>query len=68
MTSDRRVFRTISPRAGYGADAMRATVEDGRLVKLEGDPKDRVGRGELTPVARRYIERVYSKDRLLTRI
>jgi len=59
-----RVFRTISPRSGYGADAIRATVENGRLVKVEGDPEDRIGRGVLSPAAARYVERVYGENRL----
>lgn len=59
------VIRTVSPRIGYTADCILAHVEDGRLVKVEGDPGDRVGRGLLTPFAQRYVERVYSKERLL---
>ncbi|MHC4222431.1 MAG: molybdopterin-containing oxidoreductase family protein [Planctomycetota bacterium] len=65
MPESHRVIRTVSPRAGYGADIILAKVEDGRLVEVSGDPDDRVGRGELTPFARRYVERVYSKERLL---
>jgi len=54
----------VSPRSGYGADVMIATVESGRLVEVEGDPDDRVGRGVLTPAAARYVERIYGEDRL----
>ncbi|MHC4939575.1 MAG: molybdopterin-containing oxidoreductase family protein [Planctomycetota bacterium] len=60
-----QTFITVSPRAGYTGDVIRATVENGRLVKVEGDPNDRIGRGVLSPAAARYVERVYSKDRLL---
>lgn len=60
-----RVIRTVSPRTGYTADLILAHVEDGRLVKVEPNPDDRVGRGLLTPFAQRYVERVYSKERLL---
>ena len=59
------VIRTACPRAGYGGEAILAHVEGGRLVKVEGDPDDRFTRGRLTPFAERYVERVYSKDRLL---
>ena len=45
---------------------MRVHVEDGRIVKIEGDGGSRVGQGKLTPFARRYIERIYSEDRILT--
>jgi len=65
VPGDRRTFRTISPRSGYGADVIRATVEDGRLIRVEGEPDDRVGRGLLTPTAQRYVERVYSDQRIL---
>ncbi len=64
MSEDRRTFRTVSPRAGYTGDIIRATVENGKLVRVEGDPDDRIGRGVLSPAAARYVERVYSKDRL----
>ncbi|MHC4957597.1 MAG: molybdopterin-containing oxidoreductase family protein [Planctomycetota bacterium] len=64
--SERRTFNTASPRPGYGADIMRVHVEDGRIVGIEGAPDDRAARGELTRFAQRYIERVYSEDRLLT--
>ena len=59
------VFRTVSPASGYGGDAMLAHVEDGRLVRVEGDPKDRFARGLLSPFAQRYVERVHGKERLL---
>jgi len=64
VSPERRIIRTVSPRAGYGGDIMLAHVEDGRLVRVEGDPESRVARGELTPFARRYVERVYHPDRL----
>ncbi|MHC4956128.1 MAG: molybdopterin-containing oxidoreductase family protein [Planctomycetota bacterium] len=64
MSPERRTFRTVSPRSGYTGDVMRATVEDGRLISVEGDPDDRIGRGKLSPAAQRYVERVYSPDRL----
>jgi anaerobic selenocysteine-containing dehydrogenase len=44
---------------------MLAHVEGGRLVRVEGDPTDRFARGELTPFARRYVERLGGPDRLL---
>ena len=65
MAEDRRIIRTVSPRAGYGADVLRAHVEDGRLVKVEADTGDRVARGKLTSFAKRYVERNYNKERLL---
>ena len=64
MAPERKVIRTVSPRSGYTGDVILATVEDGRLVKVEGDPKDRIARGRLSPAAQRYVERVYSEERI----
>ena len=60
-----KIFRTVCPRKCYDACAMLAHVEDGRLVKVEGDPDGRVTRGALCPRADRYVERTYHPDRLL---
>ncbi len=59
------VFRTVSPRAGFGGEAIVARVEDGRLTGIAADPKDRFTRGLLTRFARRYPQRVYAEERLL---
>ncbi|MEE8107273.1 MAG: molybdopterin-dependent oxidoreductase [Planctomycetota bacterium] len=64
--SDERVIRTVCPRACYDACGMLAHVEDGRLVRVEGDPEHETARGVLCPRADRYVERVYHKDRILT--
>ncbi|MEM8885402.1 MAG: molybdopterin-dependent oxidoreductase [Planctomycetota bacterium] len=64
MSDDSRPIRTVSPRAGYTGDILRAHVEDGRLVRVEGDPDYRIGRGMLSRTAARYVERVYSEERL----
>ncbi|MFQ5843707.1 MAG: molybdopterin-dependent oxidoreductase [Planctomycetota bacterium] len=60
-----KVVRTVCPRQCYDACAMLAHVEDGRLVRVEGDPEGRVTRGRLCPRADRYVERTYHPDRLL---
>jgi anaerobic selenocysteine-containing dehydrogenase len=43
---------------------MLVTVEDGRAVKLRGDPEHPFTRGFLCQKVTRYLERVYHKDRL----
>ncbi len=45
--------------------ALRVTVEDGRGVKLAGDPEHPVTRGFLCAKVARYLEREYSPQRLL---
>ena len=43
-----------------------ATVDDeGRAVRLRGNPDHPYSRGELCPKVNRFLERVYSPDRLL---
>ncbi|MCK6458548.1 MAG: molybdopterin-dependent oxidoreductase [Planctomycetes bacterium] len=58
-------FRTASPASGYGGEALLAHVEDGRLVRVEGDPDDRFARGRLSAFAGHYVERLNGPDRLL---
>ena len=42
-----------------------ATVEDGVAVKLRGNPDHPYSRGELCPKVNRFLDRVYSPDRIL---
>jgi anaerobic selenocysteine-containing dehydrogenase len=45
---------------------MRVTVEDGRAVRVEGDPAHPVTRGFLCVKVNQYVEHVYSDRRVLT--
>jgi len=45
--------------------AWEVTVEDGRAVKLAGDPNHPYTRGTLCAKVNRYLDRVYSPDRIL---
>jgi len=65
VSGDTRIVRTVTPLAGYGAEPLLAHIRDGRLVKVAGDPDDRTSRGRLTRFAERYVERVYSEERIL---
>jgi anaerobic selenocysteine-containing dehydrogenase len=42
-----------------------ATVEDGVAVRLRGNPEHPFSRGELCPKVNRFLDRVYSPDRVL---
>jgi anaerobic selenocysteine-containing dehydrogenase len=42
-----------------------ATVENGVAVKLRGNPEHPYSQGELCPKVNRFLERVYSPDRIL---
>ena len=43
-----------------------ATVDDGVATKLRGNPDHPYSRGELCPKVNRFLDRVYSPDRILT--
>ncbi|MEA2010258.1 MAG: molybdopterin-dependent oxidoreductase, partial [Actinomycetota bacterium] len=42
-----------------------ATVVDGRVIRLRGNPDHPTTRGGLCPKVNRYVDRVYHRDRLL---
>lgn len=42
------------------------TVEHGRAIKLRGNPNHPYSQGELCPKVNRFLDRVYSPDRILT--
>ena len=42
------------------------TVEDGVATRLRGNPGHPYSRGELCPKVNRFLDRVYSSDRILT--
>ena len=44
---------------------MLAWVQDGRIVRVSGDPDHPVTRGAICGKAARYTERLYSPDRVL---
>jgi len=44
---------------------MLAHVRDGRIVRVSGDPDHPVTRGSICGKAARYVERIYSPDRVL---
>ena len=41
------------------------TVEEGRAVKMRGNPDHPYSRGELCPKVNRFLERVYHPERVL---
>ena len=63
MRRMREVRRTACTRDCPDACSMQVTVEDGRAVRLQGDPDDPVTRGFLCERTSRFLERQYSADR-----
>ncbi len=62
---DTHVVRGACPHDCPDTCAMLVTVEDGRAIRVAGDPDHPVTRGFLCAKVNRYIERTYHPDRLL---
>jgi anaerobic selenocysteine-containing dehydrogenase len=61
----RRIVRAACPHDCPDTCAMQVTVEDGVAVKVEGAKDHPFTAGTLCTKVARYLERTYSKDRLL---
>jgi anaerobic selenocysteine-containing dehydrogenase len=60
------VVRTACTRDCPDACQVLATVKDGRVVRLQGDPKHPITRGFLCYRTDHFLERQYSEERLTT--
>src|ERR1700743_1435903 len=61
----KNVIHAACPHDCPDACGVLITVEDGRAVKMQGDPSHPVTRGFLCGKVAKYLDRVYSPDRLL---
>ncbi len=61
-----KVVKNVCPLDCPDTCSMLVTVKDGVAVELRGDPDHAFTRGFLCQKMARYLERVYSPDRLLT--
>src|SRR5688572_16599731 len=59
------VVRAACPHDCPDTCAMLVTVENGRAVKVAGDPDHPVTRGFLCTKVNKYVDRTYHRDRLL---
>jgi anaerobic selenocysteine-containing dehydrogenase len=62
---ERRRFKVVCPHDCPDTCVMTVDVEDGRAVAIGGDPEHRFTAGFLCAKVSRYLERVYSPDRIL---
>jgi len=60
-----RVVHTTCPHDCPDACSVLVTIEDGRATRIQGNPEHPVTRGFLCGKVAKYLERVYSPDRLL---
>src|SRR3979411_143601 len=61
----KKVIHAACPHDCPDACGVLITVEDGRATKIQGDPAHPVTRGFLCGKVAKYLDRVYSPERLL---
>jgi anaerobic selenocysteine-containing dehydrogenase len=61
----KQVVHAACPHDCPDACGVLITVEDGRATKIQGDPEHPVTRGFLCAKVAKYLDRVYSPDRVL---
>src|SRR5919198_573696 len=61
----KRVVHAACPHDCPDACGVLITVEDGRATRIQGDPDHPVTRGFLCAKVAKYLQRVYSPDRVL---
>jgi molybdopterin guanine dinucleotide-containing S/N-oxide reductase-like protein len=61
----KKVVHTVCSHDCPDACGILVTVEDGRATKVQGDPAHPVTRGFLCAKVTKYLDRVYSPDRVL---
>ena len=66
MGMGQEVIRTVCPHDCPDQCSVLATVEDGRVVKVTGDPAHPFTAGFLCGKVNKYPERVHSPERLMT--
>jgi anaerobic selenocysteine-containing dehydrogenase len=61
----KRVVHAACPHDCPDACGVLITIEDGRATRIQGDPEHPVTRGFLCAKVAKYLDRVYSPDRVL---
>jgi len=61
----KRTVHAACPHDCPDACAVLITIEDGRATRIQGDPQHPITRGFLCGKVAKYLDRVYSPDRLL---
>lgn len=64
MAGDVKIFKNVCPRNCYNTCAMLSHVENGKLIKVEGDPSQGYTQGRLCAKGYAYTRYVYSPERL----
>jgi anaerobic selenocysteine-containing dehydrogenase len=61
----KQIIHAVCPHDCPDACGVLITVQDGRATKIQGDPEHPVTRGFLCAKVAKYLDRVYSPDRVL---
>src|SRR5271157_5766429 len=61
----KRVVHAACPHDCPDACGVLITIEDGRATRIQGDPEHPVTRGFLCAKVAKYLDRVYSPERVL---
>src|SRR5438477_7536916 len=61
----KQIVKSACPHDCPDACGVLITVEDGRATKIQGDPEHPVTRGFLCAKVAKYLDRVYSPERVL---
>src|SRR5499427_6387180 len=61
----KQIVKSACPHDCPDACGVLITVEDGKATKIQGDPEHPVTRGFLCAKVAKYLDRVYSPDRVL---
>jgi anaerobic selenocysteine-containing dehydrogenase len=56
--------KTVCPRNCFDTCSVVATVQDGKIIRIEGDPDHPITKGHLCAKGYAYLQRVYSPDRV----
>jgi anaerobic selenocysteine-containing dehydrogenase len=62
---ERMIVKTYCARMDHGGCALLAHVEDGKILKIEGDPDSPFSRGQVCAKGLAQLERINHPDRLL---
>src|SRR5438477_11748181 len=61
----KQIVKSACPHDCPDACGVLITVEDGRATRIQGDPEHPVTQGFLCAKVAKYLDRVYSPDRVL---
>lgn len=61
---EQKIIKTSCPRDCFGGCTMKVHIEDGKVVKLEGDNASRATDGKLCVKGMSYIDYIYSPNRV----